>query len=204
MNDDFLNTPLNFDDLSIMEDYYINYEQRVKNIVNVLISHIVINLFYIKDIEILKKKMSDTLKIINLYKQTLQVTHAEINQLLISRDDLLLINILSDNKFNFVSALKEPSEKLINKIKIFNTQYTHLCNDKIINDNVRSLFDILSNLDKIIASSEMPDHAILLEIIRNIYNRVNELSSKSDGKRRRSKSRRSKSRRSKSRRSKRN
>jgi hypothetical protein len=73
MDDDFLNTPLNFDDLNFMEEYYLNYEQKVKNVINVVISHIVSYLFYIKDVEILKKKLTEALKIINLYKQTLQL-----------------------------------------------------------------------------------------------------------------------------------
>jgi hypothetical protein len=203
MDDDFLNTPLNFDDLNFMEEYYLNYEQKVKNVINVVISHIVSYLFYIKDVEILKKKLTEALKIINLYKQTLQLKEAEINHMLINKDDLIFVEMLSDNKLNFISALKEPSEKLINKVNILNTKYSHLCNDKIINDNVKSLFNILSNLDKIIVSTETPGHAILLETISNIYNRVNELSSgKSDGKKRRSKKLRSKKLRSKKLRSK--
>jgi len=192
---DFLEGSLNFDDLSILELEYEDYEKKMKTIINTLISVIIYYLFSIEDVGKLKEEMSKIMKVINLYKQTLILGNKKIDRIII--DDIPLIKIRgSDNtKFEFITALKKPSEDDINNIINLNTLYNQLRNDETINIHVRSLFKLLSNLGLIITTVGTDEHTELVNILTNIYNRVNELSSKSDGKRR-SKRRRSNRKRS--------
>jgi len=198
---EFLEGSLNFDDLSILEDEYLKYENKMKIVINILISVIIYYLFSIKELDKLKEKMSEIMKTINFYKQSLIVGNPKIYRLI----NFQKIKIkFDDNKFEFITVGKEPSEEEEKNIKNLNYEYKQLRNDNKINKDIRSLFQLLSRLDLIIESSETHEHAELIKILTDIYNRVNELSPKTDGRksnRRRSNRRRSNRRRSNRRRS---
>jgi hypothetical protein len=157
--------------------------------------------FSIKELDKLKEKMSEIMKTINFYKQSLIVGNPKIYRLINFKkikikfdDNKFDDNKFDDNKFEFITVGKEPSEEEEKNIKNLNYEYKQLRNDNKINKDIRSLFQLLSRLDLIIESSETHGHAELIKILTDIYNRVNELSPKTDG--RRSNRRRSNRRRS--------
>ena len=179
---EFLNGPLNFDDLSILEVEYIEYENKMKNVINVLISVIIYYLFSIKnDDKKLKEEMSNIMKVINLYKNTLIVGNNRID-ILMTNVPRIRIKLFSD-KFEFCTALKKPPTNDIKTIIKLNSDFEILRNDKSLNINIRLLFKLLSSLDLIITTKGTDEHNQLMKILTDIYNSVNGLSPKTDGKR---------------------
>ena len=80
----------------------------MKIVINILISVIIYYLFSIKEFDKLKEKMSEIMKTINFYKQSLNVGNPKIYRLI----NFPKIKIkFDDNKFEFITVGKEPSEE---------------------------------------------------------------------------------------------